>query len=1048
MYNLILSMLVCMLVVSNFNIPSLISNPTVAKAATETNLITTNPSFDQGINQGWTTSQSATMSASTDHAPGGSIASLKISSKHVVYSEPITVNQQDYFELSTYVKGAKGGETAKFGWQEFDVNGKSVSDDALIFVSGTKVLTNNWIQYKAIAKVQYKETTKIKIIFYSSTDGGVVYWDDFSLIAFSAPDLGCQNNSVSKCAKYSAGSSAYHETKTNSVTKSIEIKIPVDANFNADNSDMIVETRYQDVFNYSKYYITGQSFGAVISNFSPWFSDDGSYFTQGFASLGLYGNQAWQTDQSLFLNSKDDPKALVPVGGYYQFKITLPTLTLKDDDSAPSLPIDFISVTKVNSAQKKALLDFQKRTRSMKEAYLADNNPVPTVAGDLTWFSSPSMELVLPYSKPSAQDSVKQPLSAFSAVGEVEPVNFSIYAKNNLKNLQFDLGAFTSSGVSIAPANLKIEKVFYEERQWIDSKKGNTYGLLPDRLEDYVGADLPASTTQQFYLMVTLPKDQPGGTYTGKIDIKVSGAKIESIPVTIEVLPIVLDNSTHINAISRNPYSDSTALTSKYADLVVQNMVSHDMDSIIGSVGTITPMTGDGNSAKPFHFDISSFNDTFKKTYQKGANQKIAMFQGLSNVANTIIHSLQSRQDLNFTKRPELYDQLTDSLFVNAMNELISELKQSVDSFNIQNKANVTLVLETTDEPNDNLNLRIFEDRIDRIVREKGIKTFTTYQPSADSEVICSVTNLCGSFINGKISALAPLIDYKIYHLSDAGVVGGGGIIQGSDGFYNTYYSQLRNPVYNRFMSGFYAEKLNTQIIYNWVYFDNGGGDSYDDFDISANRTFPTTAYDFVLAYPTWEGKINSSTSLEAMREGAKDSKYYATLQNLISKRLQSNANDTLAKDAQQYLTTLLTNVGANWANDYANKKNDYGFGSEIIKSLSGGKPDDYAVFDRIRKNIFDRIKALAEISSKITISSDKKYVMSGEEITYNLLYKNTNDEAIANVSMTVPVNGSLDFVSATDGGQYDSANRRIVWTIPSIVKGAEFKASFVAKVK
>ncbi|AKM82010.1 TPA: hypothetical protein DD449_02855 [Candidatus Berkelbacteria bacterium] len=1050
----------------------------------------TNPGFESGLT-GWNLNpqkdKTVTVDKSQHHSGAASLKFVSnpapkidgspgsLSSTHATFSnQELPVNKNDYYEMSVFIKGGNGTEKIYFGWQELDSNNNSVGSWTSI-ISGGQIVTTDWKQYKGVNRIHSADTVKIKILFFG-INRGTTYWDDFSLIGFNSKQFGCQNTIDSRCIKFSglnSNSSVLSDNQGNKAMdaenfsgvitdsenvayrevlakKTVEIKIPAPKDFNANDSDMIVEIRYKDVFHYSDYITHNVLKGVTIQNKSPWFdSSTGSYFSgsYGFDNTGLYGNQAWLTGQTLFLNSKDNPKALKPIDGYYQFKITMPTLTLKDGDADPAFVIDYISINKLVQADSTAFIEFQKRTRVMRAAYLPDNNPAPAVAGNLTWFNSPSIELVLPYSKPSAQDTIKKPINAFSVIGEVEPINFSIYAKNNLKNLQFNIGSFSSSGNTILPANLSIKKVVYEERQWVGSIAGNTYGLLPDRLENFDKMDLNSDSlhhTQQFYLLVDLPKNQPGGMYSGNIDIMISGLKVDTIPITIDVLPVVLDSANHFNAISRNPYSNPTALTSKYQDLAIQNMVSHDMDTVIGNVSTITPMTGDGSSANPFKFNTESFNNTLNSSFEKGANQKLAMYQGLGGAATTIIKQLQKR-DVNFTKSSALYDQLSDPLFVNAMGELVLELKQSMDNFNIQNKTNVTLILETSDEPGVDLTKRIQEDRIDRIIKAKGVKTFITYSSNANIELDCNEIDLCGSY-TGKIPALAPLIDYRIYPVWHTGAIDNSGYLQGSEGYYTTYYSQLRDPVYNRFMSGLYAEKMDTKIIYNWVYYDNAGGDSFNDFDICSDRAFPRTAYDYVLAYPTWDGNINSSVSLEAMREGAKDGKYYATLQRLIDERLKINPNDQTAIKAKQFLENILSNVKSDWTKDYVNKKNDYGFGNEIIKSVSStGNPTDYAVFDNIRKTMFNYIKQLG--GGSVTIMADKAESSSGGIITYTVNFVNSVGTAIKNIKVNALIPNLTTYVANSASNSGSLINNEIIWNVNSLDIGKVFTATYKVKI-
>ena len=72
--------------------------------------------------------------------------------------------------------------------------------------------------------------------------------------------------------------------------------------------------------------------------------------------------------------------------------------------------------------------------------------------------------------------------------------------------------------------------------------------------------------------------------------------------------------------------------------------------------------------------------------------------------------------------------------------------------------------------------------------------------------------------------------------------------------------------------------------------------------------------------------------------------------------------------------------------------------------------------------------------------------VYVGDQITYEIHWKNGHDTA-ADVTVTDPLDEGLDFVSADQGGSYDSATRTVTWVIKNAAAGQSGKVTLVTKV-
>ena len=69
-------------------------------------------------------------------------------------------------------------------------------------------------------------------------------------------------------------------------------------------------------------------------------------------------------------------------------------------------------------------------------------------------------------------------------------------------------------------------------------------------------------------------------------------------------------------------------------------------------------------------------------------------------------------------------------------------------------------------------------------------------------------------------------------------------------------------------------------------------GAPFNDFDRSAQNVSSTSmAFDYLVGYSTWSGDVLPTMAAEGIREGIKDSRYFATLERLINEHPGEDAN-------------------------------------------------------------------------------------------------------------------------------------------------------------
>jgi len=306
------------------------------------------------------------------------------------------------------------------------------------------------------------------------------------------------------------------------------------------------------------------------------------------------------------------------------------------------------------------------------------------------------------------------------------------------------------------------------------------------------------------------------------------------------------------------------------------------------------------------------------------------------------------------------------------------------------------------------------------------------------------------------LGSLEKLIDYKLYLFNDINQTN---IDKAKNnktnfGYYTTYFSQYRDPIYNRFLAGLFAASDDAKTV--GVYsLDAYSGDPYDDFDNPSWFIFPHSESDLLLTYPSWNGDVIPTISWIGAQEGIKDIKYFDLLQNLINQ----NPGNPTAKDAQNFLNNLNGNntnspygfsQKKDWSNDYTNKGdkgNGKGFSSVILSSVSdGSNANDYAAFDKIRNKITDYISIL--YSQMLTLSANKKFTFSGDTLTYTVSFKNTTEKTLSNISISNPIPANSQYINAsiTQNGQL--AGNFLTWQIATLDPNLTFIAEFKVKIQ
>ena len=913
-------------------------------------------------------------------------------------SDQISAGKDGYYEISGWFKSKHGNERLYFGIQELDADGKEIifEKDSSTFnpvaAEGSFVNTD-WQEYKGVAKIKNVNTRSIRVCVYAPTtassdnsiwpadDPGIVWLDNLSVKRINFSSFGCSNSASSKCANFSnfntsdsqlidsssdsiaLPSSSFSEPKNDANDGSTYreilpsdnsapnrngyIKIPAfkvgDDGYATSNA--IVEIAYQDTMNAEKYSLGSQAYSAQLygkENLDT--SDSNGYSRQSFAGLGEFGNLGWKTSQTLYFANSYRP--LKAIDGYFWIRIKMPQNSyFPDTDSdfkKSSLPIKYVSINFIDDAETENFMAFQRRSRGLTEAKIpADGQEINQ---DFYWFSDSCERQIFSDSLPnseSATDEIK--INAF--LSEKKSACFSLRAKQNVNNLKIDLSDLIGAKDVISKDNIHLEEEVYNYHYWDDYTEGSTYGYQPDYFQNFQTTQLKASSSFPLTLTVDVADNLAGGIYTGQIIV--SGGQVEkiTIPIKFEVLPTKLLSSDTIKFIYSNPYAEAM-IPASVDKTMVEAASSSGFDTLVTPVPSFSPKLVSGL----IEFDLGSFRERFDQTMTAGGFNKYAAYTSLYSSANEIIAAL----NLNGT----LWDNLSNPDFIIAFNNLISQ----IDSYSKNNGAE--LLLSVNDEPGTNLKRRVYADRLYPLIRQAGIKTWSTYYPECNLPLACSDSSICGS---NTLSSLSSLIDYKLYamrYLSESNVSSS----PNSFAYYTTYYSQLRNPVINRFLNGFYAWKTDAKVVANYTLFWPTAEPTYNEFDTDGVAVFPTSAPDYSMTNILNKNQsLAETTSLRSAAAGNRDRKMIGTLENLIAQ----NANSQIAILAQDFLNDLETKISKDFNTSYAANKDEFGVFHAITKSLSDHNNEtDYKVFDQAELSIYNYIKQLIPVTPPSFVSS------------------------------------------------------------------------------
>jgi hypothetical protein len=729
--------------------------------------------------------------------------------------------------------------------------------------------------------------------------------------------------------------------------KNLEIQFPA---FNIETTDangfcltdMLIEAGYKDTVAY------GNSSDLTVSlnircdyiNLDPNYLESPQN-TAFLSYVGGFGDMQWKYLQCGL--EKSPFQRIRAIGGKF--------IATVYNRAASPMPLSYVTLRTITSQDYATLAQYQRTAAGFYEVHPPDRAPVSRAYADpaMKVFCYDLMRPVYSSTVPDACES--EIVKGFGCWGQTEAMSLAIYSQTGITGISMSVGSFTSANGTIPADQISLQHVVHAYKQLNYSLE--SFAFVPERLEQFNSLDIAPGTSERFWIKVAVPaKTQAiaAGMYSGQVRILRAGALYRTVPIQFEIMDITLDELA-INNVWHDPYTRIcsprlSVVFDAYRETKIEPFIYNDSHCVKVSK----------NSQGSLVFDTANFQSALDSIMQAGSSDgKINLLvcpDTWHSLYNLVMPSPYNESD------PNLFFNLADSRFVTGMRQLLNQY------VSIAGARNVQFVFHFEDEPSTAAK-RIVCLKLFSIVRQysatPALLTGSTYGNYCDDYMDPAPYNTPSQ---SKLEPLTSYVDYKIWSMADEGAgfsKYSGGSYPGFFGYYTTWSAQYYDPVYNRFLHGFFAIRTGAQVVCAYAMGDYVG-DPYNDFDLDQAHTppFAVPLPDFLFAYPTWNGELLYRIGgLEGIREGIKDARYAATLKRLIS----LNPGTPTAVSAQQLLDSINSRINPDYSSTYLAKANQFGFASSIIASVSTrSDPCDYEAFTLCRRTIADYIIQLQNL--------------------------------------------------------------------------------------
>ena len=641
--------------------------------------------------------------------------------------------------------------------------------------------------------------------------------------------------------------------------------------------------------------------------------------------VSLTGSNEWKTNQYTF--QKTPFQRIRVVDGVFTIGIT--------SFANKSIPLGSIALSAIGDAGAQLARSNTLVKSGFRKIELFDGRTSRAVIENLQLQLFPCGELpVYEWTMPSPRE-CSRPIVGFGARGLIESLKLGLYSKSGVTNLDITVSDLTNNtaGTLIGAEHIKWYQVVRDNRALanpirIGEKINRVYSPIQDRLEKRDALSIDRNRAESVWFKIHIPIDAKGGWYFGIATVKERGGIWEqTIEMRIKVLPIALLPPKNLNPVYLDPFSKTYAQTLE-AVYDFYRDIGFDLFYILKESWVKT--VRDENK-KIVDFNLTEFEWQLSSMKNASVLKERMVIYALGRFLLPEITTPYADNDL--------YGKLSDPAFTESYGLLIQKLTE------VSARQNVSLIFSLNDEPW----LHTYEgmitaNRLATIIRANSGLTTVTYDMSAEEEWLIQRPD--GTTVS---LSLKELIDYKVWIAMSQGK--GYEKQYENYGYYTTFSSEIRIPIYNRFLHGILAFRTKARIVSAFA-MGEFSGDPFDGFDTPRG-----TYFDFLYGYPSWDGPIIPALNGEGVAEGIKDARYLATLQFLIDNSDAPFSGDWFQEavylGAKEFIENLNSRIDPYYWESVHLQRSVEGEGysfMNILRQVSRNGEPDFEAFTKVRR--------------------------------------------------------------------------------------------------
>lgn len=552
------------------------------------------------------------------------------------------------------------------------------------------------IQEKQIGKMDEGENGKIPDGTSFYLDVGAVQDNDSSMQAFILSGTGISDRIEENGISYrNLSNKTYFNFKIN--TSSLNL-----AANGVPYKNAILEIRYKDNIdetncdNYDDHYSYCRPYLEINLSY-------GNLAWQKLEGIGGINDNLWKNETMFIENNYW--QVLKSIGGNFNFRIYYPNPL----NNETPLPIDYIKLTFYNNSEFNRLRELDRINRTfIRKDYIESNTlNISGFQKNYLIYSRNYLEKIYPNTVPNINEIVNN-ISTFEISGNYEPITFSIYAFENLNNVNVSVSDLINGNNIILKENIRVDKVVSIDKRWQYSYS-QYYGTNPWYLDNVTIFNVTKNTSQQVWLTIYVPINTPKGDYKGQIQISGDNLESSELGLSLEVFDVALEEPDAIPYLYSSPYRNDRYYSNP-KDAAAIDMSLHNINPILSF----------------YPYVNSSFGISFTKS--QNHLSEISRYKELDILASTALVSISDNNADIWS-----WTQGNSNTLIGNSSEFdrvyINILRQYKEFFN---SYGITPIVSFNDEPGMDKSRRRLANHFNKLANDAGLKTWVTYYDNCE----------------------------------------------------------------------------------------------------------------------------------------------------------------------------------------------------------------------------------------------------------------------------------------------------------------------------